>query len=137
MFTILVCHDGSRERGSIHVVAEDGKVAHSAPTVQRALRWLWDLDERQVVAMTDAGPELFLIEGCTGLTMTLPALSLRRAFHGVCADLPAFLGLGGDPTLRAPVTAHDNSRKARHRRLRQRTVDRATAPAIIGAANDP
>ena len=103
MEVILVCHHGPGDRATIHLVNEDGKRMHSARTVQDTLRWLWERGERQVVAMTDIGPELFLIEECAGLTLTLPSLSMRRAFHGRCDAVAEKLGIGPDPTLRAQV----------------------------------
>ena len=136
MEVILVCHHKTGDRASIHLVNEDGKRMHSARTVQNALRWLWDRGERQVVAITDVGPELFLIEECPGLTLTLPSLSMRRAFHGRCDDLAEKLGIGPDLTLRARVLAAAAPDRAAAVRRRKRWLRRATTPAITGAAND-
>ena len=101
MYVLLVCLDRDWGSSWVHVVDDQGKLAHSGPAISDALRWLWDKGEEQVVAMTDVDPELFLIEPCEGLQMTLPALSLRRAHHGHCCDLPALPGLDPDPGLRA------------------------------------
>ena len=136
MNVILVCHHGTGDRASIHLVNEDGKRMHSARTVQHALRWLWERGDREIVAMTDIGPELFLIEACAGLTLTLPSLSMRRAFHGRCDALAGKLGIGPDPTLRARVLDAGAPDRAAAQRRRKRWLRRATTPAIIGAAND-
>lgn len=136
MYVLLVCHRADQNHASIHLVDEDGALVNSEATVQHMLRHLWERGERQVVAMTDAGPELFLIEECAGLTMILPALSMRRAFHGRCEDLPAFLGVGPDPTLRARLLGEAALTAATRLRSRQRWVRRATVPDRIEAAND-
>lgn len=136
MYVLLVCHQGPSGRYRIHVVDDDGRRAHSAADVGHALRWLWDRDERQVVAMTDVGPELFLIEECSGLTMTLPSYSMRRAFHGVCADVPEKLGVGPDPTLRPRVLEDRQETAKESRERRARWVRRATAHADACPAND-
>lgn len=136
MYVLLVCHRADQNHASIHLVDEDGALVNSEVTVQNMLRHLWQQGERQVVAMTDEGPELFLIEECDGLTLALPALSMRRAFHGRCADLPGFLGVGPDPTLRARVLAEAAESAAAKRQSRDRWVRRATVPDRITAAND-
>lgn len=136
MYVLLVCHRADQNHASIHLVNEDGGLEHSEATVQNMLRHLWQQGERQVVAMTDDGPELFLIEECDGLTMVLPTLSMRRAFHGRCADLPAFLGVGPDPALRARVLADDAAEARAKLRTRQRWLRRATMPDQVKAANN-
>lgn len=136
MYVILVCHRPDQHQASIHLVDEQGGLVHSERNVQNMLRHLWQQGEREVVAMTDVGPELFLIEECDGLTMVLPTLAMRRAFHGRCADLPAFLGEGPDPTLRARVLADAADEARAKRRSRQRWVRRATVPDRIAPAND-
>lgn len=134
MLTILVCHRPDQHQASIHLIDEQGGLVHSEPNIQNMLRHLWQQGERQLVAMTDAGPELFLIEECDGLTLVLPALSLRRAFHGRCADLPAFLGEGPDPALRARVLAEAADVATAQRRSRERWLRRATVPDRVTPA---
>ncbi len=115
MYTMLVCCDSAGHRQTIHLVNDQGSVAYRAPDVPSALRWLVHRGEDQVVAMTDAGPELFLIEPCGCPTMTLPALSLRRAHHGGCLDLPKLPGLSTGPAARARAAelsaSNDNGRR--------------------------
>jgi len=136
MYVLLVCLDGARDGYEVHLIAENGTLAHSAPEIGDLLKWLWDKGEEQVVAMTNVGAELFLIEECTGLTMVLPSLSLRRAFHGTCAQLPELLGLGPDPTLRARILQDRKELASERRDRRARWVRRATGASAIGAANE-
>lgn len=111
----------------IHLVDEMGKRAWSGPTVPKALAWLDARGEAWVTAITDDGPELFLIEPCEGLQMTLPSYSLRRSHHGHCCDLPDLPGLGPDPPLRAHVLEDRQETASERRARRARWVRRATA----------
>ena len=128
MYVLLVRCVAAERRSTIHLVDEEGRHAHAAATVQEALAWLVERGEASVVAMTDVGPELFLIEPCEGLTMTLPSLSLRRAFYGRCGEPPPLPGLGPDPALRARIL-DDRQETALERRARRSAwVRRATGP---------
>ena len=132
MYVLLVRCEAAGRRSRIHVVNDEGVLDRSTATVQEALRWLVEQGEGSVVAMTDDGPELFLIEPCEGLQMTLPSLSLRRASHGLCGDPPGVPGLSPDPTLRARTLEDRQETRAERRRRRATWVRRATGPA----AND-
>ena len=129
MFTLIVCTDGDKQRSTIHLVDEDGRRAHSTETMQAALNWLTGLGEFSVTAITDAGPELFLIEPCEGLQLTLPAYSLRRAFTGRCCDPPPLPGLRPDPTRAARILDELQNANAARRRRRDRWLRRATGAA--------
>jgi len=126
MYVLLVRCVATERRSTIHLVDEQGRHAHAAASVQAALAWLVDRDEHQVVAMTDVGPELFLIEPCEGLQMTLPSLSLRRAFYGRCSDEPPLPGLDPDPALRARILEDRQETALDRRRRRSASVRRAT-----------
>ena len=127
MYVLMVCSEAPLHRSTIHLVDEQGSLAWSGPAVQDALCWLDARGEVSVVALTDVGPELFLIEPCEGLQMTLPSISLRRAHHGHCCDLPDLPGLGPDPALRARVLEDRQETAAERRAQRARSVQRATA----------
>lgn len=126
MYTLIVCTEGDTHRSTIHLVDDDGRRAHSTETMQAALNWLTALGELTVTAITDAGPELFLIEPCEGLQLTLPAYSLRRAFTGRCCDPPPLPGLRPDPTRAARILDDQASRETQRRRSRERWLRRAT-----------
>jgi len=126
MYVLLVRCVATERRSTIHLVDEQGRHAHAAATVQEALVWLVEQGEASVVGMTDVGPELFLIEPCEGLQMTLPSLSLRRAFHGRCGEPPPLPGLGPDPTLQARVLEDRQETAIGRRRRRSACVRRAT-----------
>jgi len=132
MYVLLVRCEAAGRRSRIHLVNDDGTRERSAETVQEALRWLVEQGEGSVVAMTDDGPELFLIEPCEGLQMTLPSLSLRRASHGLCGDPPGVPGLSPDPTLRARGLEDSQATRAERRQRRAAWLERATGPV----AND-
>jgi len=125
MYVLLVRCVAVERRSTIHLVDEQGRHAHATATVQEALAWLVERGEGQVVAMTDDGPELFLIEPCGGLQMTLPSLSLRRAFYGRCCDPPPLPGLGPVPTLRAPILEDRRETATERWRRRFASVRRA------------
>lgn len=129
MYVLLVRCDAVGRRSTIHLVDEDGRLQFSSRTMQEALQWLTGMGEFSVTAMTDVGSELFLIEPCEGLQMTIPSLSLRRAFQGRCCDPPPLPGLQPDPTLAARIL-EDRQETAIERRQRRATwVRRATADA--------
>ena len=108
MYVLLVRCETAGRRSRIHLVDDAGALARSTATVQEALRWLVERDEASVVAMTDDGPELFLIEACEGLQLTLPSLSLRPgAAPG--SDL-----LGSSPKGRTPGDHEPGGSLARH-----------------------
>jgi len=115
-----------------HLVNEDGALVHSAPSVHGALSWLWLHGEREVVAYTDAGPELFLLETCDHPVMVLPSLSLRRSHHGGCCDPPKLRGLDAALADRVEVLEDRPELSQDGRRRRKMWVRRATDPA----AND-
>ncbi len=115
-----------------HLVNDDGALVHSAPSVHAALSWLWLHGEREVVAYTDDGPELFLVEPCGHPAMVLPSLSLRRSHLGGCCDLPKLRGLGADLPDGAEVLEDRPETPQEARRRRKMWVWRATDPA----AND-
>lgn len=127
MYVLMVCCEGPTRRATIHLVDEAGARAWSGPTVQAALCWLDARGEASVVGLTDIGPEVFLIEPCEGLQMTLPVRSLRRAHHGRCCDLPDLPGLGPDPALRAGVLEDRQETVTERRARRGRWLRRATA----------
>lgn len=129
MYVLLVRCEAPGRRSTIHLVNEDGGLQYSGPTMAGALRWLVDRDEFTVVAMTDAGSELFLIEPCEGLQMTLPSLSLRRAHLGRCCDPPPLPGLRPDPTLKTRVLEARGETVVERRARRARWIRRATGPA--------
>ena len=129
MYVLLVRCEAVGRRSTIHLVNEDGARQFSSRTMQEALRWLVDRGEEAVTAMTDDGPELFLIEPCEGLQMTLPSLSLRRAHHGRCCDPPPLPGLSPDPTPRAQILADRQETSDERRQRRAAWVRRATGPA--------
>lgn len=118
MYVLIVSTEADDNRSRIHLVDEDGKLEWSGRTMQEALDWLIDHGELSVTAITDVGPELFLIEPCAGFQLTLPSYSLRRAHHGRCCEPPALPGLRPDPTRAARVTAQqkDAALELRHRR---------------------
>ena len=128
MYVLLVRCVAAERRSTIHLVNEEGRHAHATATVQEALAWLVERGEASIVAMTDVGPELFLIEPCEGLQMTLPSPSLRRAFHGRCSDEPPLPGLGPDPTPRARIVEDRQETALDRRRRRSASVRRATGP---------
>ena len=132
MYTLLVRCENPADRSTIHLVDEDGRLQFSSRTMQEALRWLVERDELSVTAMTDCGPELFLIEPCEGFQMTLPSLSLRRAYHGRCCEPPALPGLRPDSTRAARVVEENDATRTAKRKRRADWVRRATGPA----AND-
>jgi len=115
-----------------HLVNEDGALVHSAPSVHAALSWLWLHDEREVVAHTDAGPELFLLETCDHPAMVLPSLSLRRSHLGGCCDLPKLRGLAAALSDRAAVIEDRAEAPQEARRRRKMWLRAGTGPA----AND-
>ena len=127
MYVLLVRCEAEGRRSSIHLVDEDGRLEFSTSTMQVALRWLVDRGEETVTAMADDGPELFLIEPCEGLQMTLPSLSLRRAYHGRCCDPPPLPGLRPDPTRFARILDDAKVSPLERRRRRENWVRRATA----------
>lgn len=128
MFTLYVCHDGLKHQATIHLVAEDGPLAYSGPSVASALHWLQARGEFSVVCMTDGGPELFLIEPCGCPTLALPSVSLRRAHVGRCDDPPRLLGLEPDPIRRARILEDRALGPARRAGRRQAWLRRATTP---------
>ena len=128
MFTLYVCHDGLKHRARIHLIAEDGALAYSGPSVASALHWLQARDEFSVVCMTDDGAELFLIEPCGCPTLALPSVSLRRAHLGRCDDPPRLLGLEPDPTRRARILGDRALGPAGRVLRRQAWSRRATTP---------
>jgi len=132
MYVLLVRCDAVGRRSTIHLVNEDGRLEFSSHTMQQALRWLIDRGQDSVTAMADDGPELFLIEPCEGLQMTLPSLSLRRAYHGRCCEPPALPGLRPDPARFARLLDDGKVSPPERRRRRENWVRRATADA----AND-
>lgn len=116
LYVLYVVCQGPRQKPSVRLVNEEGALAHSAPDVPMALRWLWGQGEEQVVAMTDEGPELFLIERCDAPALRSPSLSLRRAHAGGCCDLPPLLGLDRGPATR-PRGLEDRPETPGERRL--------------------
>ena len=118
MYVLMVSTESDGPRSRIHLIDEDGRREWSGRTMQEALAWLLDHGELSVTAITDVGPELFLIEPCEGLQMTHPSYSLRRAFHGRCCDPPPLPGLRPDPTRAARVleAGLDAALERRHRR---------------------
>ena len=133
MYVLLVRFDGFKQRSSIHVVDQDGDLVKSARTMQEALQWITGMGEFSVVAMTDVGSELFLIEPCEGLQMTLPSYSLRRAFHGRCCDPPPLPGLTPDPTRQARLLDTTALTALEDKRRRANWLRRATGPAADDA----
>ena len=133
MYVLLVRYDGFKQRSSIHVVNEDGELVKSARTMQEALQWITGMGEFSVTAMTDVGPELFLIEPCEGLQLTLPSYSLRRAFHGRCCDPPPLPGLTPDPTRQARLEDLQLETALEGKRRRANWLRRATGPAAADA----
>ena len=133
MYTLIVSVDRTGCRSHIHLVDEDGRRAHSTRTMQAALDWLTGLGEFSVTAITDVGPELFLIEPCEGLQLTLPAYSLRRAFKGRCCDPPPLPGLRPDPTRAARVLEAQQNAVAERRHRRRNWNRRAADPAVDDA----
>lgn len=131
MYVILLRSTSHGSGLDFHVVNDNGRREFSSRTMQELLRRLVDAGELSVVAMTDIGPELFLIEPCEGLALTLPALSLRRQHYGRCCEAPPLPGIGGDPTLRARVEDPAWQSPAERTRRRLNWVRRAT-----GLAND-
>ena len=127
MYVLLVRCEAPKHRSTIHLVDENGRLEFSSPTMQEALRWLIDRGELSVTAMADDGPELFLIEPCEGLQMTLPSLSLRRAYLGRCCDPPPLPGLRPDPTRFARILDDRKVSPLEARRRRANWVRRATA----------
>lgn len=117
MYTLIIATDSLMQNVLIHIVDERNQIAHRASTVDSALSWLWLHDERQVVAMTDDGPELFLIESCSGRVLTLPSLSMRRAHLDRCCDPPKLPGLSPDPPVKTRLIEHDpETHEAKRRR---------------------
>ena len=133
MYTLLVRYDGFKQRSSIHVVDGDGELVKSARTMQDALQWITGMGEFSVTAMTDVGPELFLIEPCEGLQLTLPSYSLRRAFHGRCCDPPPLPGLEPDPTPKPRTQGREREAAIEAKRRRANWLRRATGPAADDA----
>ena len=129
MYVLVVRTEAPKHRSTIHLVDEDGDLAASFPTMQEALQWITGMGEFSVTAMTDVGPELFLIEPCEGLQMTLPSYSLRRAFHGRCCDPPPLPGLRPDPTPAARVVEDNDAGPLERRRRRATCLRRAAGPA--------
>ena len=132
MYVLIVVLDRPKRSITVRLVNEDGAVAYSAPSVHAALSWLWLHGEREVVAYTDDGPELFQIETCDHPAMRLPSVSLRRSHLGGCCDLPKLRGLGADLADGAEVLEDRPETPQEGRRRRKMWVRRATGPA----AND-
>jgi len=132
VYVLIVVLDRTKRSITVRLVNEDGAVAYSAPSVHAALSWLWLHGEREVVAYTDDGPELFLLETCDHPAMRLPSLSLRRSHLGGCCDLPKLRGLGADLPDGAEVLEDRPETPQERRRRRKMWVRRATGPA----AND-
>lgn len=128
MFTLYVCRDGLKDRSTIHLIDETGALAYSGDMVHDALSWLCEQGELDVVAITDDGPELFLIEPCGAPSLQLPSLSLRRQHLGRCCDLPRLPGLDPDPKARAGLLAECPVSAAKRRRRPQQWMRRATSP---------
>lgn len=126
MYVILICASAGSTGSGFHAVNDNGKREHSTRTMQELLRWLVDAGEVSVVAITDDGPELFLIEPCEGLQMHLPAISLRRKHIGRCADLPPLPGIADDPTLRARVLDNLGEDSVARTKRRNKWLRRAT-----------
>lgn len=128
MYTLLVAIDGTGRRPTIHLVDDRGRLARTETDVPAALAWLVQRGEDQVVAMTDAGPELFLIEPCGCPTMTLPALSLRRSHHGGCGELPQLPGLRPAEHRRARILENDKTTAKEQRKRRRAWLFRDLSP---------
>jgi len=128
MYVLLVACEAVDRRSTIHLVNENGLRVFSAKTVQEALAWLDGRGETMVVAMTDVGAELFLIEPCDGLAMSLPAHSLRRAHYGRCCNPPPLPGLGSASADRTQILEDRLETPAESRRRRATWIRRATSP---------
>ncbi len=124
---IVVCETGGQSV-SIHLVNDAGALAFSGPSVHAALSWLWLRGEDQVVAYTDAGPELFSLEPCSCPELHLSSLSLHRSLLAGCSDLPRILGLGLDRRDRQPANRHRSRASERRRRRRDARPHRAPTP---------
>lgn len=134
MYVLLMTCEAAGRRSRIHLADEDGRLVYSTDTMQAALAWILDHGELSVTAMTDVGPELFLIEPCEGLQLTLPSYSLRRAFHGRCCDPPPLPGLQPDQP-RAARILEDQQNDQVEKRHRRRKWNRQ--PAGPAASDDP
>jgi len=126
MYTLIIVVGGTGSALSVHVVNEEGARVHTAPTVHGALSWLWLHGERQVVAYTDDGPELFLLEPCDHTAMVLPALSLRRSHLGGCCDLPRLRGLDAALADRVEVLEKRPETTLETRRRRKKSLRAGT-----------
>jgi len=128
VFTLYVCRDDFKQRATIHLIDEAGALVYSGPAVADALRWLQVRGENSVVCMTDAGPELFLIETCGCPALALPSVSMRRAHLGRCCYPPAIPGLEPDLTRRPHILEDRAMTGTERRRRRQEWLRRATSP---------
>jgi len=130
MYVLIVVLEGGSRTLTVHVVNEEGARVHSAPSVHGALSWLWLHGERQVVAYTDDGPELFLLEPCDHPAMVLPSLSLRRSHLGGCCHVPRLRGLDLAQPGCAEVREERHETQNQTRRRREATIRHATAHVV-------
>lgn len=82
MFLIFPHTDDVRRRAKIHLVDERGRLRLVAPSVEDALRWLYQRGHRRIGTPTGREVEVFLIEPADDPKAERRAYNLRRDHAG-------------------------------------------------------